>query len=84
MEEPILLGVIGLMLGTNGVIRAKLSILQGLAQVVFYPSTHLHQAAQGTFRASGAGMEEDAIAHLRDGIDPLANGTGGIAALQGY
>jgi hypothetical protein len=40
----------------------------------------LDQAAERALRVGGAGVQQDAVADLQ-GVDALADGTGGVAAL---
>ena len=82
MGRPDIKGMVGIVLGAEGIVAAELAALKGLVQITDDPLAGPNQAAQGAFRSGTAGEQQDAIANLAVGVDALADRARAIAALQ--
>lgn len=66
------------------IVRAECAHPQGLSEVVFKVPRLLHEAAEGPFPVGAACVQQDTEAfRLSVRVDPLADGTRGIAAAFG-
>lgn len=81
MEIPILLPRVGLVLRAHGIVRAKLSEIDGLSQIAIDPVSGFHQPTKRALCVRARGVEKDAVACLTC-IDALSNRTGGIRSLR--
>lgn len=77
-------GVVGVVLGAEGIVAAELAALEGLLQIRHDPLASTHQASEGALGSGTAGEQQDAVADLAVGVDALANRAGAVAAFQSH
>ena len=84
MEEPPLVGVLRLMLGTDRIVGTQLAEYQGISDMPMDAAAHLDEPAQRPLSVGSACVEQDAVADARQRVDPLPDRTGRITAFEGH
>ena len=73
MQEPVLVRAFRFMLSAHRIIRAKLTELQGVADMLVDSPADLNQSAERSLRVGRAGVEKDAVSDSRQGVNTFAN-----------
>ena len=82
MQESVLVYAFRFMLGTHRIVRAQLTEVQGVVNMLVDTSAHLNQSTERSFGVRGAGVEQNAVANTWHGVDALSNRTCRITAFQ--
>ena len=82
MQEPTLMWIGWIVLGTHRIVGTQFAQLQGIANMLMDSATNLDQSAERAFRVRGRREQQDAVTNIRNGEDAFADRTGRIAAFQ--
>ena len=73
VEEPLLVGIRGVVLSTDRIVGAETAQLQSPSEMALDVPPHFHQAAESPLGSGRSGMDQYPVAVLPS-IDPLADG----------
>ncbi len=81
-QESPLMQAVGVVLRADWIVRAKRAKFKGRAQDVCDTAADLDEAAQCPLSIRAAGVQQEAVAEIRQGIHALTDGTGWIPTLE--
>ena len=82
MQKSPFMKVCRFVLCANGVVRAQLTHLQCIADVLVDSTPDLNQTAERSFCVGRAGVQQHAVTDIGNRINPLADGTGRVATFE--